>query len=230
MSVWIGAVLNRKGEKFDWDNDDLTDLEVVDEQPKLIDPGVADIPVPDEYDEDITESEEKKERPSYVTRAVLARQRAGLDRESEPGAARGVGVLRADDVIVIDDDDDTVQGDYQSAFAPPLTIKVEEANIPVDSEVEQEGPRRSKRDRKQRVPFSPTVKGQFHKAVGFLEMEGSSGSDAPFSDDEFLSTGTEELNSTRTQGHEDYGIEYQGKPRGMSRCARNATKQCKIAL
>jgi len=42
--------LNRKGEKFDWDNDDLTDLEVVDEQPKLIDPGVADIPVPDEYD------------------------------------------------------------------------------------------------------------------------------------------------------------------------------------
>ena len=128
--------LNRKGEKFDWDNDDLTDLEVVDEQPKLIDPGVADIPVPDEYDEEITESDEK-ERPSYVTRAVLARQRAGLNRESEPGAARGVGVLRADDVIVIDDDDDTIQGDYQSAFAPPLTIKVEEANIPVDSEVEQ---------------------------------------------------------------------------------------------
>ena len=38
-------------------------------------------------------------------------------------------------------------------------------------------------------------------------MEGSSGSDAPFSDDEFLSTGTEELNSTRTQGHKDYGID-----------------------
>jgi hypothetical protein len=52
------------------------------------------------------------------------------------------------------------------------------------------------------VPFSPTVKGQFHKAAGFLEMEGSSGSDAPLSGDEFLSTGTEELNSTHTQGHD----------------------------
>ena len=36
--------LNRKGEKFDWDNDDLSDLEVTDEQPKMIDPGVADVP------------------------------------------------------------------------------------------------------------------------------------------------------------------------------------------
>ena len=65
-----------------------------------------------------------------MTRAVLARQRTGLDHESEPGPARGVGVLRADDVIVIDDDGDTIQGDYLSAIAPPLTIKVEDKHIP----------------------------------------------------------------------------------------------------
>ena len=40
--------LNRKGEKFDWDNDDLSDLELTDEQPKMIDPGVADVPEEDE--------------------------------------------------------------------------------------------------------------------------------------------------------------------------------------
>ena len=44
--------LNRKGEQFDWDNDDLSDLEVTDEQPKMIDPGVADVPEKDEYDKD----------------------------------------------------------------------------------------------------------------------------------------------------------------------------------
>ena len=92
---------------------------------------MADIPEGDDADEDLGGTKKAKEKPSHLTRTVAARQRAGLDRESEPGAARGVGVLRADDVIVIDDDDDTIQGDYQSAFAPPLTIKVEEANIPV---------------------------------------------------------------------------------------------------
>ena len=38
--------LNRKGEKFYSENDDLSDLEVVSEQPKVVDPGgVADIPL-----------------------------------------------------------------------------------------------------------------------------------------------------------------------------------------
>ena len=32
--------LNRKGEKFDWDNDDLADLQAVDEQPKLVHPDI----------------------------------------------------------------------------------------------------------------------------------------------------------------------------------------------
>ena len=33
--------LNGSGEKFDWENDDMFELEVVSEQPKLVDPGVA---------------------------------------------------------------------------------------------------------------------------------------------------------------------------------------------
>ena len=37
--------MNRKGEKFDWDNDDLADLKAVDEQPKLIHPDIiSEIP------------------------------------------------------------------------------------------------------------------------------------------------------------------------------------------
>ena len=66
--------LNRKGEKFDWDNVDLSDLEVTDEQPKMIDPGVADVPEKDEYDEDPDQDRTVKEKPSYVTRAVAARK------------------------------------------------------------------------------------------------------------------------------------------------------------
>ena len=32
--------LNRNGEKFDWENDDISELEVVNEQPKLVQPGL----------------------------------------------------------------------------------------------------------------------------------------------------------------------------------------------
>ena len=42
--------LNRFDKKFDWQNGNLFDLEVVNEQPKVTDPGVADIPVEDKYD------------------------------------------------------------------------------------------------------------------------------------------------------------------------------------
>ena len=108
---------------------------MVDEQPKLTDPGVADIPIEDECDQDELKNDQVREKPSYVTRAVAVRQRAGLDSEPEPRASRGVGSERADDVVVIDDYDDTVQ-DY--AEAPPLTIKIEPEDIPVESAPEPE--------------------------------------------------------------------------------------------
>ena len=47
--VVLNSLIEKK-EKFDWENDDLLDLEVVSEQPKLVDPGVADVSEDDEYD------------------------------------------------------------------------------------------------------------------------------------------------------------------------------------
>ena len=75
--------LNRNGETFDWENDDLSklELEVVSEQPKLVDSGVAEIPLTAEPEEELGGSHEVKEKPSYVTRAVVACRRAGLDVE-----------------------------------------------------------------------------------------------------------------------------------------------------
>ena len=37
--------LNQKGEKFDWDNDDLTEIEMADIEPKLVHPNyISEIP------------------------------------------------------------------------------------------------------------------------------------------------------------------------------------------
>ena len=71
---------------------------MVNEQPKLGDPGVTDIPLDGGPEEELGGSPEVKEKPSYVTRAVAARQRAGLVVKSE----RGVEV-RTGDMLVIDD-------------------------------------------------------------------------------------------------------------------------------
>ena len=123
---------------------------MVDKQPKLTDPGVADIPVEDDYDQDVLKIDQVREKPSYVTRAVAARQRAGLNSKPEPRASQGVGDERADDVVVIDDDDDTAQGFIE---APPLTIKIEPEDIPVESEPEPEELGRGRRKKIQRVLF-----------------------------------------------------------------------------
>ena len=100
--------MNRKGEKFDWDNDDLADLTAVNEQPKLVHPDIiAEIPgveTQDMYDNvigPIPIGEEEKPS-SYAERALMARRNAGLDTDDQ---ARGVDKKR-DEVIVIDDDDD----------------------------------------------------------------------------------------------------------------------------
>ena len=53
---------NRKGEKFDWENDDLSDLEVANEQPKMTDPGVADISVDANDEEELDGAEAPKEK------------------------------------------------------------------------------------------------------------------------------------------------------------------------
>ena len=64
--------LNRNGEKFDLKNGNLSKLELVSEQPKLVDPGVAEIPSVAEPEEELGRSRETKEKPSYLTRTVAA--------------------------------------------------------------------------------------------------------------------------------------------------------------
>ena len=107
--------LNRKGEKIDWDNNNLSGLEVRDEQPRLTDPGVADIPVEEMYDD-----KDNPEKPSYVTRAVAARKNAGLNREQEPHTARWAEEhtndktdKAEDDQINCDFEPVTAQGDLE---------------------------------------------------------------------------------------------------------------------
>lgn len=59
---------------FDLGNDNFFDLMAVDEQPKLTDPRVADIPVKDVDEEDLGDIKEAAKKPLYATRAVEARQ------------------------------------------------------------------------------------------------------------------------------------------------------------
>ena len=116
--------------------------------------------------------DQAREKPSYVTRAVAARQQAGLDNQPEPRASRGVGDERADDVIVIDDDDNTVQGFPE---APLVSIKIEPEDIPLKPESEPEELGRGQRKKIQRVPILPRMKRQHHKAVGFVQSEEDAG-------------------------------------------------------
>ena len=102
--------------------------------------------------------------------------------------------MRADNVIVIDDDGDETQVDIQTPEAPPLSIKIEHEDIPQDPEESDEPAlRRSTRNRVQRQVFSSTTKGPYHKAVGFAESGGESRSGDPHSETPILAGLIEEL-------------------------------------
>ena len=150
--------------------------------------------------------EREKEKPSYVTRAVAARRATGLDGESIPRTFRGVEARR-DDVIEIDDDE-SIELELPE---PPMTIKVEHPDIPDAEEVKRalmtEELGRGKRVRKQRVPFSPTVKGQYHKAVGFVQATENSGGDANKIEDAIWTRGTEEFNSLHADVHSETSMD-----------------------
>ena len=105
--------MNRRGEKFDWDNDDLVDLQAVNEQPKLVHPDIiSEIPgveTTNMYNRIIgpTLLDEKEEPLSYAKRAAKACMNTGLDTGDQ---AREV-IRKQYEVIVIDDDnDDIIQG------------------------------------------------------------------------------------------------------------------------
>ena len=107
----------------------MSELEVVNEQPRLVDPGVAASPLPAEPKEELGGAPVAPEKPLYYTRAQIARQRAGLNVKSVPRPPRGVEA-RADEVIVIDDEGEEAQVDIPAPEAPPLSIKVEQEDLP----------------------------------------------------------------------------------------------------
>lgn len=119
-------------------------------------------------------------------RTKTFRRRAGLDSKLVMRTARGLE-KRADVVVVIDDENDTVDMDLP---VPPLTIKVEAENITIMPEQETVEPRRNQQIRTQRVIFSSTVMGQYHKAVECLQTEGSDWGSAPFASDDILTGST----------------------------------------
>ena len=213
--------LNRNGEKLAWENDNLSELEIVSEQPKLVDPGVAEIMLVAEPKEELGGSRETKEKPSYVTRAVAARRHADLGIESVPRQSQGVEV-RADNVIVIDDDGNEIQVDIPAPEAPPLSIQIEHEDIPQDPE-ESEVPalRRSTRNRVQRQLFSPRNKGPYHKAVGFAESGGESRSCDPQDKTPILTGLMEELESVLTGQNRGIGTDTRSEHKGESNLMGN---------
>ena len=79
--------INRNGEKFDWDNDDLGEIEVLVKEPKLIQPDfIAEIPG---IDMDSTyykiigpkPDEEQDVNPSISERAAATRRNTGLETD-----------------------------------------------------------------------------------------------------------------------------------------------------
>ena len=122
----------------------------------MTDPGVVDIPVEEVYD-----NEDRPKKPTYVTRAVVARKNAGLNREQEPHLAGGVAERTHEK-------EDEVEDDHINYDFEPVTAQNDHKETPKAVE-EEEALGRGKRKRTQRVPFSPTMKGQYHKAVGFME-------------------------------------------------------------
>ena len=81
--------------------------------------------------------------------------------------------MRADDVIVIEDDEEETRVDIPAPEIPPLSIKIEHEDIPQDPEAGMPELRRSTRNRVQTQLFSPRTKGKYHKAVGFAESGGT---------------------------------------------------------
>ena len=97
-----------------------------------------------------------------------------------------------------------------------MAIKIEPEDIPVKPETESPELGRGRRKKIQRVPFLPRMKGQHHKAVGFVQTEEDSGGVAPILRNENLENDTEEFNSLRTGSNEESGTDTeeisQGEP------------------
>ena len=136
--------LNRKGEKFDWDNDDLDDLEVKKDPSKLIHPDVlAEFPGMElQRDQNTpsrvtvrTEPNPVRKEPDPTKQAAAARVAAGLDAPPEASATtRGVD----DAAHAADGTGDADQGVNPESDGPPDMISDDYSDSESDSDSEDE--------------------------------------------------------------------------------------------
>ena len=94
--------MNRKEEKFDWDNDNLTEINMADKEPKLVQPNfiaeIPDIEVENDYEPIIVPKPktEPEVKSSCAERAKNARKVSG----------RKTDVVTQSKTRVVDDDED----------------------------------------------------------------------------------------------------------------------------
>ena len=100
--------LNRKGKKFDWDNDELSDLEVKKYPLKMVHPDIpAEFPrIEIERDRNTPSRVTVRSKPSVTKQAEAARVSDGLDAPPEDSAVTRV----VDDAPATDGNDDADQG------------------------------------------------------------------------------------------------------------------------
>ena len=108
VNTTFGQFLNRKGEKFDWDNNKLSKLEVKKDPSKMIHPNIsAELPGV-ELQRNLTTPSRVTVRkgPNPTERSAAARVTAGLDAPPNKDATtRGV-----DDAPAAEGSDDADQG------------------------------------------------------------------------------------------------------------------------
>ena len=80
----------------------------------------------------------------------------------------------------------------------PVIAQGDHKEIPREPKAEEEALGRGKNERTKRVPFSPTTKGQYHKAVGSVETSEEIGEHAHKTKDSTQTDGSGEFNIART--------------------------------
>ena len=150
--------LNRNGEKFDWENDDLAEIEVKTKEEKLVQPDfiaeIPGIPLESDYQEiQPPNTSSQVQKMPAAQRTAAARKNAGRDMQMTTQIKpRGVDA-GDEEASVIDitgsDDESEVEDEDDQSPARGVDIKIE--SEPQDSGVppQDAGLRRSSRQKKQ---------------------------------------------------------------------------------
>ena len=166
--------LNRNGEKFDWDNDDLGEIEVVVKYPKLIQTDfITEIPGIDmdsDYEKIIgpKPDEEQDAKPLISEHAEDARRNAGLESNVDVHVTtRGVDDdIEETPVYEVDDEsDDELDG---GVYPPVKEEEHDSGDDPEEEENDQPEPEvtlgRVQRIRRPPQRLIPTMKGKHHSS------------------------------------------------------------------